>query len=190
MNALSGPRRFKLMQEACATKPHGCRQRYVAGCRCVPCRAANSRYEISRLRAKRNGDWNGLVSADIARAHLRKLSTLGIGRHSVAHASGVSDGVLWLIWSGLRKRIRARTERRLLAVDQGARAGGSIVPADGVWRAIADLLKRGFSKVQIAEWIGNKRALQINRRRVTAATAMKVERMVALLNAGRLRRTR
>jgi len=33
---------------------HGTRSRYVIGCRCDTCRAANAAYETSRLRAKRN----------------------------------------------------------------------------------------------------------------------------------------
>jgi hypothetical protein len=115
---------------------------------------------------------------------------MGIGRHSVAEACDVSEEILWGIVSGSQKNIRARTERRILAVDEGARRGACLMPAAATWKLLRELLDRGFSKVQIAEWLGNTKALQINRKRVTAATATRVERMYRLLNAGKLERTR
>lgn len=42
-----------------ASKPHGVRLRYMAGCRCLKCRMANSNYETMRARARKAGDWNG-----------------------------------------------------------------------------------------------------------------------------------
>jgi hypothetical protein len=66
-----------------------------------------------------------------------------------------------------------------------------LIRARRTWAIIDDLLERGFTKQQIATWLGSKAkvpALQIKRTHVKASTAVKVERMAALLKAGKLRR--
>jgi hypothetical protein len=181
---------FDSMRTACAGKPHGTRQRYVSGCRCGPCRSANSRYECERARARAAGDWNGYVSAGAARDHVLALGEQGIGYKSVAAAADVATSIVAKIRSGDREQIRRRTERRILAVDQAAVADGALVDARPGWKKIRDLLSRGFTRVQLAEWIGNKGSLQLGRQRMTARSASRVERMVRLLEAGKLRRTR
>ena len=45
-----------------AEEPHRTRPRYLGGCRCVPCRAANSYYS-SEPAVERAGDWRGFVPA-------------------------------------------------------------------------------------------------------------------------------
>jgi hypothetical protein len=183
--------RLAAVKATSAAKPHGTRARYVGGrCRCNPCREANRLYQAQRVKAKIFGDWNGLVSAERARQYLTELSANGIGRHSVQAACDVSDGILFAIITGTKKQIRARTERRILAVDEGARGGKSLISAAATWKLLRELLKDGYSKVQLAEWLGHQHALQINRRRVTADTAANVERMYRLIQAGKLKRTR
>lgn len=160
-----------------ARKPHGMRLKYMGGCRCLLCRAANSSYETSRALARKNGDWNGLVPANAARRRLRKLSRQGVGRRAVAEACGVGLTTLVEIKSGRKQLIRARTERKILNVDRWAVAGAGHVPAERTWKIIAWLIDEGFSKAEIARRLGFKRpALQFNRRKVLARTAMKVER--------------
>lgn len=95
---------------------HGTRAKYSTGCRCVPCRAANSRYESERLRARADGDHNPLVSATAAQAHLVTLSQAGIGRRRVQQLCGVTDTVLHEVKTGRKLQIRARTERLILGV--------------------------------------------------------------------------
>jgi hypothetical protein len=73
-----------------ATKPHGTRLKYMGGCKCMLCRAANSRYETERAVARKNGDWNGIVDARAARRHILKLSKAGVGYKSVADAASVA----------------------------------------------------------------------------------------------------
>lgn len=181
--------RILKLKAASLRKPHGTRARYSgARCRCMLCRAANSRYESERAQARKNGEGNGLVSAARCRLHLAELSDKGIGRRSVADASDVSQQILRGIMSGERKNCRAQTEKRILAVDGGARRGKCLVSAAPTWRILRELLHRGFTKVQIAEWLGSKRSLQINKKRVTAQTAMKVQKIYLLLQAGKLTR--
>ncbi len=176
---------LQAMRAASARKPHGTRARYATGCKCSPCRAANTAYERMRLRARREGDWNGIVDASKARAHLKRLSRLGVGRHSVWAASDVPDSTLYKIITGEKPRIRARTERRILAVDEGARAGAAVVAAGRTWRRINHLLREGFTKTWIARQLGNKiPALQIRRDRVLWRTETNIERLYRRVELG------
>lgn len=163
-----------------ARRGHGTHVTYVAGCRCLACRAAHSRYESERLRARRSGDWNGLVDARAARVHLAKLSRRGVGRRAVADAAGVPPSTLRAIRVGEKTKIRKRTEARILAVDAGARSGGSLVPAGPTWRRIERLLAEGFTKTELARRLGSTAktpSLQIRKDFVTARTAADVERL-------------
>lgn len=167
--------------------PHGTRVRYMTGCKCLLCRAANSRYESERLVARKNGDWNGLVPADRARAHLKHLSRRGIGRRLVSDCSGVPQSIIAAIKNGRKTSIRARTERRLLAVSEDARAARTLVSAAPVWTQINRLLREGFTRTEIARRLGSTAkvpALQLRTDVITAENAMKVERLHAQVMAG------
>lgn len=138
-------------------KPHGTRIRYVAGCRCLPCRAANSNYEHQRADRRKAGAGNQLVPAGRARAHLSTLSHNHIGRRSVARLSGVSAGVLWSIRAGRRRRIRKQTERRILQVTVRLAQANTLVKAGPTWKRIDRLLHEGFSKGELARRLGFSR---------------------------------
>jgi hypothetical protein len=169
---------LKSILELSKNRSHGDRLRYMAGCRCVPCRAANSRYECERLAARKAGDWNGCVSAAKARKHLEKLSRQGVGRNSICEASGVARSIVARIKNGKKKLIRRRTETKILAVTADARADHSIVPAARTWRLINRLLQEGFSKAEIARRLGRQTpALQIRKDFILARTAVAVERL-------------
>ena len=151
-----------------AARPHGTRARYMAGCKCFYCRRANSDYERLRQAARAAGDWDGIVSAQRAHKHLHKLSRQGIGRRAVSAATDIADSILHQIHLGTRAFIRARTERKILAVTAAARADHSLVPAGPLWRAIDALVAAGFPKNFLAHRLGYADAIQFNRRRVTA----------------------
>ncbi len=176
------------MKQHCGEEPHGTRSRYVSGCKCVPCRAANSRYQSQRFYAIRDGDWNGFVSAATARGWLERLSKRGVGRHSVSAASGVSGTILWQVITGERLKIRARTERKILAVDESCRADHSHVAAGPTWKRIDELVHRGYTKTWIAKQLGKAAAIQFNRKRVTAKNARAVERLYRMIEDGRVAR--
>ena len=182
--------KFDQMRQACLNRPHGTRDRYMAGCRCVPCRAANSRYACERAIARSAGDWNGIVDAAPARKHLRKLSASGVGRDSVAAATGISGTILFAITSGERRQIRARTLRKILATDQSIAGDHALVDAGPTWKLLDVLLEDGYSKAQIARWLGLKCKIQFRRHTVTVRNAHKVQRMYDDVRAGRLRRDR
>ena len=158
--------------------PCGSRAKYIgARCRCLPCRAANSRYETGRAAARKAGEANGLVSAAEARAHLIALSRRGVGRRAVADACDVSCSTLAAIRTGRKTQIRVQTARRILAVTPDARAAKAFVPAGPTRRLIAALLAEGFSRAELARRLGYRSpALQLKAPRITAENAMRVER--------------
>lgn len=166
-----------------ADKPHGTRLRYMAGCRCMLCRAANSRYETERAAARKAGDWNGLVAAKKARKHIQWLGVRGLGRRSIADSADVGRTVIQEIRSGKKTQIRARTERRILAVNADAVSGGCLVDGTKAWRQIKWLIEEGFTKTEIARRLGSRAktpALQINPDEIRARSAMKIDRIYSL----------
>ncbi len=148
----------------------------MAGCRCLPCRCANARYETERNRARKSGDWRGLVDARRARRHIAALSRHGVGYKTVADCADVSRTIVAKIKRGERKRIRANTERRILEVGPRLLPDSALVPGAGTRRLIARLLEEGYSKASLARALGYKTpALQIaHREQVTVRTRARV----------------
>lgn len=164
---------------------HGTRLKYMGGCKCVPCRAANSRYETQRAVARKNGDWNGIVSAKAAHLHIRKLSRAGIGYKSVADAAGVAHTIALEIRTGKRIQIRARTERKILAVTKDAWTEGTLLDADPTWRKIDKLIDEGFSKAELARRLGYKNpAIHFKHFEVTGKTVARIDRFYRMIMAG------
>lgn len=178
--------------ELAAGKPCGTRIRYYAGCRCMPCRQANSLYETERKAAKARGEGNGPVSAERARAHLAYLSANGVGMKTAADAAKVPPSSIAKIVYGQRLKIRAQTERRILAVTTATRADGAFVDAGPTWVLINELLASGYSKARIASELAGKpvNALQLRGEQITVRTAG-IARLVydrlRLVAAGELR---
>lgn len=165
-------------------KPHGTRIKYMGGCKCMLCRAANSRYEVERAAARKAGDWNGIVPANAARQHLGILSRSGTGRRAVAEACDVGETILSDINTGKRINIRKRTETAILSVTIEAAADGGYIDAKPMWKQISMLLSEGFSKAEIARRIGMKnRALQLGRERVTARNSAKIDKLFRIVMA-------
>lgn len=157
----------------------GSRAKYIGGgCRCMLCRAANSRYESARAIARKNGGWNGLVSAERARAHMLALSKAGIGRRSIGAASDVGDTTLQEVGSGKKTQIRADTERRILAVDRSCIADGALVDARPSWRRLRRLLDEGYPARRLCKFLGYKGdGLQFGTRWITAGNALRIEKL-------------
>ena len=156
----------------------GTRLQYMAGCRCFKCRSANSAYERKRIQARLAGDWNGIVSAENARQHLLKLRKQGVGRRAVFAATDVALSLLRRIANGEKQNIRARTERKILAVTPACREDGALVSAKPTWRLVELLLAEGFTKLRIARELGQKGAgLKLGKQKITVRNAARVERL-------------
>jgi len=176
VNAAMASRGLRSAADLAADKPCGTRVRYYAGCRCAECRAANAAYEHERAEARARGEPNHIVSAERAKAHLAWLSSRGIGRKTAADAAKVAASVVSLIVDGHRLKIRAQTERRILAVTEAAAADRARIDGTETLRRLAELVACGYTKSRIAsEIIGRPvRGLQIRASRVTARTAERV----------------
>ena len=176
---------LKPVEELGAKKPHGTRLRYMSGCKCVPCRAASSRYESERQKKRKAGLANPIVPADKAREHILKLSDIGIGYKTVADIAGLAPTTVFKIRSGERKNLRRLNEKAILAVDETALPDAALVPAAPVWRMVRWFLREGFSKAELARRLGYKtRALQLNKDFVTAANALKVRKLYNQIRLG------
>ena len=160
------------------SRPHGTRIKYIGGCRCAPCRAANTRYECERLQARKRGEANGIVSADRARAHIAELQRQGVGRRALGAASDVGDTCLVEIIAGRKQQIRQNTERRILAVTDEMASDHALTSAAPTWRLIKQLLEEGYTRGFIAQRLGAETpALQIGKRRVLVKTAYRVQQL-------------
>lgn len=162
-----------------AERPHGDRLRYCGGCRCDECRRANTRYERERAAARQSGDWNGIVDAARARAHMAKLAKAGIGRRTIADVTDIANTVLCDIRSGKKTRIRARTERLILAVTKDVIADHALVPAAPSWKLIDEMVEAGFTKRFIASRLMGReaRCLQLRKDSITARHAFDIARL-------------
>jgi hypothetical protein len=141
-----------------AEEPHGTRHRYLGGCGCVPCRAANSRYSSERGAAQRAGDWRGLVPATLVLGHIQKLRKAGIGYRAIAAAAGLAKSTMAMILTGERAQIRKHDADRILAVDRRAVADGALVPAGRTWALLNELLEAHFELgLCEGEWANGRR---------------------------------
>ena len=163
------------------TQPHATRARYMHGCRCLPCRAANSRYQMKRALEQVKGNTNRLVPTDEVRRHIRKLSARGIGYKQIAKIAKINAGTLMKIRNRERVQMQAQGAKRVLAVTTAARAPTSTIPAAATWRRLKWLLNvGGFTKTRLARLLGSrsKRArIQIQHDRVQVRTAENVKRV-------------
>lgn len=172
------PERIQALVERAQQLPHGQRARYAAGCRCDACRKSNRDYERARLAARKSGDWNGLVDATEARAHLMTLRRRGVGKIAVAASTDIARTVLQQIINGTRTQIRARTAKKILAVTPAMASDHATVPAGATWQRIRQLLEEGYTRAQIRAALGiTGRAIQFGKKLVLVATAAKVERV-------------
>jgi hypothetical protein len=182
MNQRMTERGLRSATELAADKPHGTRIRYMGGCKCDECRAANTNYEKERAIARKNGEANGLVSTELVRKHMLKLSKKGIGYKSVGDITDLSKTVLFAIYSGNKKQCRAMTAKKILGVTPDMAADGAYICAKKSWKKINDLLAQGYSKVSIAEGIGQTRALQLGKAKITARHAATIDALYEKLN--------
>lgn len=172
----------------------GTRASYAAGCRCLPCRAANARYEADRQARIADGTWGGgRVDASVLRDHLQALSDHGLGYKTVAATAGVAKSSLLAVATGRRQRVLAATARAVLviSVDDAIwlAADHALVDARHSWSIIGGLRRAGYSKAAIGRWVtGNPAAtsLQLGRRRITAAAARRVLRLQAAHRNGEI----
>jgi hypothetical protein len=133
-----------------------------------------------RCRPRLAGTWNGLVSADDVRAHLKRLSRQGVGYKSVANAADMAHTSLAKILAGTRHHLRAQTARRILAVDQDAiarsRARASRADVAPAPSAVVGRVHENRTRAPARIQIENSGAPVQERRYILAKSAARVER--------------
>lgn len=179
------PIALKPAAELAAGKPHGVRLKYIAGCRCLPCRAAHARYMRERAALRRAGQSNVLVSADAARMHLLELSKRKVGLDAASAASDVSRTLLSTIRSGVHKKIRKSTESRILNIDEFAVSDGAYLPSFQSRKQVAYLCSEGFTKEELARRVGvSLNVIQMKWPHIRASTAARIDRFYRLIMKG------
>lgn len=172
--SLSGLQRMK-QHRATLRFAHGDRNRYLGGCRCGDCRAANAAYQRESRRRRAGGEWNGYVPADRARQHLRQLQAQGVGRRAVADAADVSRTTIAAVRDGRQLHLRAAAERRILQVTHAQASDCALVDGTETWRLIHALVEEGYTRKFIAERLGYRgHAIPLMRGRVTVRNAQRV----------------
>lgn len=109
--------------------PHGTKQRYVYGCRCTPCRTAQSEY-----RARCAAGILDTVDADAARTHARRLRDVGWTVNDLADRTDVNPSAISHLIAGRTSRVARTTADALLAVEVLPRS------IDLPWEPLARLL--------------------------------------------------
>jgi hypothetical protein len=167
-----------------ANKPCGTRLRYLGGCHCALCRAANTAYATQRARAVKNGEWNGLVPSSRAQMHLLKLSAKGVGRRAVQASTDIGASIIQKIYSGEKKKIRAMTEKKILRVTIEQASPASLVSAKSSWKLLNVLLSKGYTKTQLANFLGGKSlALQVSHDKILLRTEARIKKLFARCEA-------
>lgn len=161
---------------------HGIRTTYVAGCRCDPCRQANTDYGRTWDRRRRRQSYGietiepRFADTTEAREHLLWLSANGVGRRTIANATGLSSTTIGEIFRG-RQHATQRTVDLILAVGLHRAPAASRINAAPSWRLVDDLLYLGFTKVRIAREMGrNAPALRLGRDKILKTSAESIRR--------------
>ena len=156
-----------------AARAHGDRLRYKAGCRCDRCCEANTQYAKERQQARSTGQWNGIVSAEPARAHLCALAKHGLSRSEICEVTHLSHESFNEISTGGQANIRASTERQILAISKEA-PDQSYVDAKASCALIDLMIESGFTKQRIATEFGGSIAEIGRHEKITVSNARRI----------------
>jgi hypothetical protein len=177
------PRQTPTCGERSAQPAHGTRPRFLGGCRCVACRAANARFRQRRRLVWRAGGGDKLVS-ERSREHLRRLSSAGVGSIAVAQASTLGESTVKDIRTGKRPLVRESTETLILSVETNAARKGALVDTSGAWAQIDELLAAGFNRADLALRLGIRTPkLQFRRSRMIQANVDRVDAFYRMIMA-------
>ncbi len=132
---------------------HGTNRRYGAGCRCVPCRAAHSRY-VSERRREHAAGIRRRVPADEAREYVATLVALGASRAAIATAAGLSVQTVSEIARGRVATVYASTADRILGVTLSDLSGRHVIPNTTAREILRALQAAGFTRAEVARMTG------------------------------------
>ena len=162
------------MTQSCEKPSRG---RYVMGCRCDACRAANRAYErTTRL----HGFESSFVDAEPVRRHVAELLARGYTKREICRVAGVSRTTMANITQKHHRtgkpveRVNAEAARRIMAVDGMRRLKASqLVPANHIRRRLEELTDAGVSVAAISRKTG------IGRQTLDAVLHRRTDRVTA-----------
>lgn len=159
--------------------PHGNPNRYRhGGCRCTPCRDANTRH-MTRYRMRvSSGSHQPDVDADPVRQHVQRLRDSGLGTARVAELAGVGHETVRALLAGRpsvglppTKKMRPATAAKILAVRYGQLPQEGWVPGVGTRRRLRALSAMGWPLTLLEDRLGVARTCV---QRMTAASGARV----------------
>lgn len=173
------------------TARHGTRSKYAAGCRCQPCRQANTAYARERERRQARIRYGieppapaRYVSTNEARQHIDWLRTRGIGLRTIGQRTGLSRSALQQIANGQTTKALRTTINRILAVNATTTPGNTLVDATETLRQLDELHQLGHTKASLARRLGHQMPhLQYRPGKVTETTRRRVAALHAALTA-------
>lgn len=147
-----------------AQRQHGTHARYhhgpnqndqPGGCRCQPCRSANTTYQQQRRRNIAYGRWPTAQYLDAApvRAHLHQLQAAHIDLKHVATTAGLSTNTVWRIAAGRTTKVRPRIHAAILAINP-RNGDGPRVSYIGIQRRARALARLGWTITRQAQLLG------------------------------------
>lgn len=160
--------------------PHGTLSRVkIHGCKCPACRQASRDYTNTRTRLIAYGRWQPYVDAEPVRAHIRMLSTFGIGIQRTRVLAGMSNGSLSRLLYGRgeqhgpSRRIRTETADRILAIRPSIdlAAPSALVDSTGTRRRLQGLVAVGWPQVELARHTGIDKMTINDQLHLTSTTA-------------------
>lgn len=140
--------------------------RYVQGCRCARCRAANSAYERERARRKAREAWGAekpaFVDAAPVRERLLELRAMGYTVKEVERISGVGHTSQYQLtrrhWRTGEpvKRVNRETAEAIMAIEPGKRrlSAGQRVPGAWMGDTVRGWKAAGLSVARISRETG------------------------------------
>lgn len=156
----------------------------LEGCRCYPCAAQVSNYNMRRKRAIAYGTWRPFMDAGPVREHVLRLQECGMGTRRIAELAGVNRKLVENLLRGKpgkppTRRVRTENALRILALEPTPDnvAPSTLVNSAGTVRRLRALVTGGWSQSKLASRLGmtpsNFTTLMASQQ-VTAAKARKI----------------
>jgi lambda repressor-like predicted transcriptional regulator len=132
---------------------HGSRARYVAGCHCDLCRAANRAY-LNDYKVARKVEGRQTVPSYGVVAHLAALRASGVELTAIARMSGCSPHHLRAVGRGEVPRVTRRLHDGVMSIQPGDYSENARVPVAEALKLVAEIRAAGIQTKTIARALG------------------------------------
>lgn len=164
---------------------HGTRTSYVKGCRCTPCRRANTTYAAENTRhllaVKHGSEEPRLVDSTRTELHIAYLRAHGMGYRRIAEESGVAVTVIARLINLDRSRpadrVRIETQEAILKLRPTSRLVPGLIAA----RKLQALVAIGWTQAELAHRLdlspSNMKPIITGSRPIYTSTDKKVDQL-------------